>query len=314
MDFSHTCGSLSTCCLHHANRVVYLLGVVSVCTICWIYYNVSDELDQIFNRHVYITNSHRWNELLNSTHEMVWPKTLNETDDRIQVQLRFMEYYGSLPANRTMKHILCVGKFNFWGVREGQHQFVSGECPIQECSVTFNKTVSHLADVLLISEMSYFNWLQFLPKPPHQLWIAQHWESPLKDGGINTWLVGRYVNWTNSYRRDSMVAVTYGKYARTRNADSSQQAVDYSIGKTKQVAWLVSNCNAKNNRLEYAHELVKYIDVDIFGACGSLTCNRTGPDSCYNLVMKYRFFLAFENANCKDYITEKLYHRALQYV
>jgi len=136
----------------------------------------------------------------------------------------------------------------------------------------------------------------------------------LKDGGINTWLVGRYVNWTNSYRRDSMVAVTYGKYARTRNADSSQQAVDYSIGKTKQVAWLVSNCNAKNNRLEYAHELVKYIDVDIFGACGSLTCNRTGPDSCYNLVMKYRFFLAFENANCKDYITEKLYHRALQYV
>lgn len=32
------------------------------------------------------------------------------------------------------------------------------------------------------------------------------------------------------------------------------------------VAWFVSNCGAKNSRLEYARELAKYIDVDIYGS------------------------------------------------
>ena len=130
MDFSHIYRSVSSDCLYHANKVVGLLCILSVCTVCWMYYNVSDELGHFSNRHVYITNSDRWNELLNGSHEMVWPKVFNETDDRIQVQLRFMDYYGSLPANRTMKHIHRVGRFNFEGLTEGQHEFVSGKCPI----------------------------------------------------------------------------------------------------------------------------------------------------------------------------------------
>ena len=35
--------------------------------------------------------------------------------------------------------------------------------------------------------------------------------------------------------------------------------------KENKVAWFVSNCGAKNKRLEYAQELGRYIDVDIFG-------------------------------------------------
>jgi len=297
----------------HADKVVGFLCILSVYEVYRIYNSISDELVHFTNRHVIITNSHRWNELLNGSHEHLWPKTFNETDDRIQAQLRFMEYYGSLPVNRTMKRILRVGKFNFWGLHEGQYHFVKGKCPIKECSFMSNK-MPHLADVLLISEMGYLSFLQYLPKPRHQLWIAQHWESAMNDR-INTWLIQRYVNWTVSYRRDSTVAVSYGKYAHKTNNESNQQRVDYSAGKTKQVAWIVSNCHAANNRLEYAHELAKYIDVDIYGACGSLVCNRTGPESCHSLlVKKYRFFLAFENSDCKDYITEKLYHTALEYV
>ena len=309
-DFSH---SMSVSCLHHAHKVVVFLCILSVCAVYWIYTIISDKPVNFSNRHVIITNSHRWNELRNGSHEHVWPKTFNETDDRIESQLRFMEYYGSLPANRTVKRILRVGTFNFEEVHEGQYHFVESKCPIQECSITSNE-LPHLVDVLLISEMSYVNVLQYLPKPRHQLWIAQHWESAMHDR-IDTQLVRRYINWTVSYRRDSTVAISYGKFARKTNANSSEQIVDYGAGKTKQVAWLVSNCHAKNNRLKYAHELAKYIDVDIYGACGSLTCNRTGPESCHDLlVKKYRFFLAFENSNCKDYITEKLYHHALEYV
>lgn len=314
MDVIHVYSNVSTSCLHHANKIVGFLCVLSIFTVYWTYYNTDDEINQVSNRHVIITNRHRWIELLNGSHDHVWPRMINETNDRIQDQIRFMEYYGSLPANRTIKYIFLVGRFNFEGVREGQYQFVNGKCPVQECILTFSDTMSHLADALLISEMSYFNWLEYLPKPKHQLWIAQHWESAVHDR-IVTWLVRRYINWTVSYRRDSTIAIGYSKYAHTMNADSSRQVIDYSAGKTKQVAWLVSNCYAKNNRLEYAHELAKYIDVDIYGACGSLSCDRTGPESCHNRLVKYyRFFLAFENSNCKDYITEKLYDAAFQYV
>ena len=314
MDFSRIYLSVFTNCLRHANKAVFLLCVFSVCTVSWMYYNISHELGRVTNRHVYIANSRRWNELLNGSREVVWPKTVNETDDRIETQLRFMERYGSLAVNRTIKHILRVGTFNFEGVHDGQYHFINEHCPIRECSITSNDNMSFLADVLLISEMNAFNWLKYAPKPPHQLWIAQHWESAMHNR-INTWLVRNHINWTVSYRRDSTVAISYGKFVRTRSADSNQQVVDYSAGKSRHVAWLVSNCHAKNNRLQYAHELAKYIDVDIYGACGRLQCNRTGPESCHNLlVKKYRFFLAFENSNCKDYITEKLYHAALQYV
>lgn len=41
--------------------------------------------------------------------------------------------------------------------------------------------------------------------------------------------------------------------------------VNYAQNKTSKVAWFVSNCSAKNKRLQYARELSKHIEVDIYG-------------------------------------------------
>lgn len=43
--------------------------------------------------------------------------------------------------------------------------------------------------------------------------------------------------------------------------------------KTKLVAWIVSNCDSKSGRNSYANQLKKYINVDVYGACGSLKCS-----------------------------------------
>lgn len=75
----------------------------------------------------------------------------------------------------------------------------------------------------------------------------------------------------------------------------------------------MSNCIAKNNRSAVATELQKYIPVDIFGACGTKVCPRQTENACFDMLQKeYKFYLSFENSNCRDYLTEKLFTNALQ--
>jgi len=90
-----------------------------------------------------------------------------------------------------------------------------------------------------------------------------------------------------------------------------EQNMNYAANKTKKVAWFVSNCGAKNGRLQYAQELAKYISVDIYGACGNLKCSRSNAQCFQMLDTDYKFYLAFENSNCQDYITEKFFVNGL---
>jgi hypothetical protein len=82
---------------------------------------------------------------------------------------------------------------------------------------------------------------------------------------------------------------------------------DYAQTKTKKVAWFVSHCETSSHRELYAKELVKHIDVDIFGGCGNNSvCPRLG--GCFQEILApYKFYLSFENAFCKEYYTEKLH-------
>jgi hypothetical protein len=84
--------------------------------------------------------------------------------------------------------------------------------------------------------------------------------------------------------------------------------------------WVVSSCHPPNKRDQYVKALQKYIQIDVFGSCSSGTnrnkCpndpqNQTKRDICINrLALQYKFYISFENSDCKEYITEK-YYRAL---
>ena len=77
----------------------------------------------------------------------------------------------------------------------------------------------------------------------------------------------------------------------------------------KGIAWIVSHCNSDSDRERYVCELRNYIDVDIFGTCGShlwptkklsaLYTKKYNADSCMeNVEQNYMFYLAFENSFC----------------
>ena len=58
------------------------------------------------------------------------------------------------------------------------------------------------------------------------------------------------------------------------NTTFNRNKLKHKIRKKKKlVAWFVSNCFTTSGREKYAFELKKYVEVDVYGACGNLTCS-----------------------------------------
>lgn len=49
-----------------------------------------------------------------------------------------------------------------------------------------------------------------------------------------------------------------------------------------------------------------YVDIDVYGECGKLKCD-LDSFKCTDFEKTYRFYLAFENSLCLDYVTEKVF-------
>ncbi len=56
--------------------------------------------------------------------------------------------------------------------------------------------------------------------------------------------------------------------------------------KNKTAAWFVSNCNTPAKREDYVKRLSKYINVDVYGSCGTKKCGRNENDKCENMLQK----------------------------
>uniref|UniRef100_A0A914DKM3 Fucosyltransferase n=1 Tax=Acrobeloides nanus TaxID=290746 RepID=A0A914DKM3_9BILA len=140
-----------------------------------------------------------------------------------------------------------------------------------------------------------------------QLLVLELLESPQHT--IDLSFLNEMINYTVSYRWDSDIVVPYGKYIPFDSPRMENAIKDYSTGKSRKVAWLVSNCFTRNRRREYANMLSKYIQVDVYGSCGN---GRISHVEGKRLIKdKYKFYLAFENSNCRDYVTEKFFENAL---
>ncbi len=119
-----------------------------------------------------------------------------------------------------------------------------------------------------------------------------------------------------TYRQDSNIWVPYWRLSKRTEPRLSSGINMHEVRKKSRTAvWFSSHCNMSGTqRWRYVEQLRKYIDVDIYGNCGNLSCPKNSSDynmelKCFREVSKtYYFYLAFENAFCKDYLTEKILH------
>ena len=227
----------------------------------------------------------------------IWPRVY-ETEDRIQLQLA---YTLAKPATKTKLIFTDTTPTFEYGT------FENDRCAVDQCRFSVNAGDAKKADVIIAT--SLFTTFFATADPRRQITMLYELEAPFH---TSRHLEAR-VNWTATYRVDSTIVTPYEKFVFFDNFTKlpEKPSRNYALGKNKQVAWFVSNCGDWNGRLAYAQELARDIEVDVYGMCGTMDCPRDTQQFCYSLLKRrYKFYLAFENSNCRDYITEKLYWNA----
>lgn len=195
-------------------------------------------------------------------------------------------------------------------------------CP-HKCVVTTNASLQAKAS------MVYYNICRPgargppSTKPSHQTWVAgADYEGPgLSRGGADRAkaLKGR-VDYTITYRSDSdLVAPLVSTVPLPTPSERRMTSV---AGEDTLMLWFVRNCGARK-RLDIYHQMEKLLSKDerertiVYGRCtdparvddcktrmGMIKFNDTICD--IDKIKRAKFYLAFENQECRDYLTEKL--------
>ena len=243
---------------------------------------------------------------------------------------------------KTTKLILVYTPYPYepWGPRTAKeaknYKFTDWDgtpCEEDRCQITFDKSLRNFSDAVLVHGFgvtSNREWDVKLAKsnrPFAQRWVFYTKESPQqlpmapKADGV--------YNWTATYRRDSDFFVPYGSYSPLKIQSKSDgegflgqpdENMNYAKGKDKMATFGVSNhCLQDGFRFAFVRALMKHIPVSLYGKCATMfesnntwKCPRNMENDCLKEIQRHKFYLAFENSLCVDYITEKYWKNSLE--
>ncbi|XP_073454019.1 4-galactosyl-N-acetylglucosaminide 3-alpha-L-fucosyltransferase 9-like [Aquarana catesbeiana] len=173
---------------------------------------------------------------------------------------------------------------------------------IPGCKMTTDRSLYSIADGVIIHHVEIMynkNLLPQQPRPIFQYWVWANVEPPMIIKNVD--MLDNLFNMTLTFRQDSDVFVPYGQI------ETLKEPQNFTIPeKSKLVAWVVSKWYPGVRRIAYYEELQKYIPIDVYGAKHT----KLSWDNFHSTISQYKFYLAFENSNYKDYITEKLWSNA----
>ncbi|XP_029964610.1 alpha-(1,3)-fucosyltransferase 4-like [Salarias fasciatus] len=216
-----------------------------------------------------------------------------------------------LPSEDNNAEILLL----VWRYREGSPRDCSRSFQISGCTVTGDRSMYHKADAVIMRHRDVITDeeapLPPEPRPPAQKWIWSNVESPTNVPRL--WEYEGIYNLTMTYREDSDIFVPLGYLipnALLHKVPRAPFAYPLSSSWNPRpgfVAWVVSHWGDLLERVHFYKLLKDYIKIDLFGRAGTTTLP-PGKDSVVQMIRRYRFYLAFENAQHTDYITEKLWN------
>ncbi|XP_033644405.1 alpha-(1,3)-fucosyltransferase 10-like [Asterias rubens] len=161
-----------------------------------------------------------------------------------------------------------------------------------------------------------------LPRKKQHEWALLHEESPKNNYILTQKDCLTLFNHTATFKRQSDYPITTQYLEHLSDLTSTEYLVPTDLksrGGIAQVVYIHSDCNPPSGRDNYVTELMKFIRVDSYGKC--LHNKDLPPDlvdpltmhsrDLYKIIAKYKFSLAFENAICDDYVTEKLWRPLL---
>lgn len=219
--------------------------------------------------------------------------------------------------------------FAYW--KPGRKYFKAMNCEFQNCYITnkinyFDDVTDY--DVILFNAIDINRDMDLPPtRTDNQIYVFI-----TTDSAVN-YPMKKHVNWffnyTITYKLNSDIPYPYitvrnklGEVIAPKKEvhwmdvnkmnSTHHSIIDRLQTKKTAAAWFVTNCGASSERLNYvqilSEALTSYnLEIDIYGGCGYLYCDRTNPDNCTSKVeTDYYFYLSFENSLSEDYVTEKL--------
>ncbi|XP_071586413.1 alpha-(1,3)-fucosyltransferase 10 isoform X1 [Heliangelus exortis] len=197
-----------------------------------------------------------------------------------------------------------------------------GQCGEDICYFTINKSYHHnpMTRAFLFYGTDFSIDSLPLPRKDYHEWALFHEESPKNNYKLFHEPTITLFNHTATFSRHSHLPLTTQYLEGVEVLKSLRYIVPLQMKNSlrKRLAPLVyvqSDCNPPSDRDSYVRELMCHIEVDSYGEC---LHNRDLPQhlrhptamddvNFYKILAQYKFILAFENAICEDYITEKLW-------
>ena len=248
----------------------------------------------------------------------------------------------TLPRNKPQMVLIYTsfsGRLPWTGLKTSQDftQFKGQNCRETNCKLTYDKTDFTKSKVVIFHAFNMPSRKEMLNlqqrRPNGQVWIYFTLENPIVTSYMaphkNRRDLDNVFNWTMNYMRDSDIYHPYGFYLPLNHSElSPPTSINHAKGKSRLAVWTCSGhgemVNERKLRVLYVRQLRKHIPIDVYGKSAiyfhqpSLKekcvkgIDYYGTADCRSLLQNYKFFIAFENMNCEDYITEKYWCTPLE--
>ncbi|RNA30778.1 alpha-(1-3)-fucosyltransferase C-like [Brachionus plicatilis] len=216
--------------------------------------------------------------------------------------------------------------------------FLLNRCRYKNCFFSCDKSLARHSDALMFHERDLTSQVKAIKghkdyenvhsklfnfdRDASQVWILWNDEANFFPDALDSF----HFNWTISYNSMSEASFcTYGCLTKSDleigSSNFDKFVLDQFSRRKNKILWFVSNCAAKK-RLKVVEKLSLYNNIEIYGKCNHYIKNNfenisliefgdekcaKGSDCEKNTFEGSKFYFAFENQNCTDYITEKFW-------